>query len=454
MSDENIILNLSGSKFEISTGVFFTIKSMQSPASAMLKQCWNPSSRKEILLERQSIAFSAILPYFQGRKLHMPLSVCPLDFQEELEFWGIDPSVMSKCCFSRYCAFFDEQQVLAILDNDQLKRLREQKSLQDRTMGTGWRSVQAKVWMVLEEPSTSVLAKIFFVLSSIFVMVSIFALVCGTHPTFKRSLRVSEWRDYFGSDFSKFEGHFSDSVPVNTTLPPLPLNVRTNVDALVYIEYITVTYFTFEIILRLIFCPSNLRFFTSFLNWIDIIALVVMYSKYFANLSNPKEKYTASIFDTVHCLQIIRVFRGFRVLLYAVRASAFEVFLMSMFLLVAMLMFSAFAFFSGDESFPSIPDSFWWAIVTMTTVGYGDMYPKIGLSKFVGAVCAVTGVCLIAVIIPIFVNNFILFYVYSKIWERKDKPIIERDSYESKKIKFKINKIDAVPSVCDLKQAN
>lgn len=303
--------------------------------------------------------------------------------------------------------------------------------------------------------------QIYFVVSAIFVVVSIFALVSGTHPTFKRPLRVFEWKEYFGSEFSMYEGHFTGAVATNSTLPPLPQNVRTNVDALMYIEYITVTYFTLEIIARLIFCPSKLQFFTSYLNWVDIVALVVMYSKYFVNLSNPKEKYTASIFDIVHCLQIIRVFRlfrlvknftGFRVLLYAVRASAFEVFLMSMFLLVAMLMFGAFAFFSGDESFPSIPDSFWWAVVTMTTVGYGDMYPKLGLSKFIGAVCAVTGVCLIAVIIPIFVNNFILFYVYSKIWERKDKPSLERNnSADIMKSNSKLNQVDTVSSVFDIK---
>lgn len=160
MSEENITLNLSGSKFEISTDILFTLKSMDSSASKMLKQCSDSSSNNEILLERHSVGFSAILCYFQGRKLHMPMSVCPLDFKEELEFWGIDPSVMSKCCFSRYCSFFDDQQVLTILENDQLKRKQERKMLLDRTRETGWRSVQAKVWMVLEEPSTSVLAKV------------------------------------------------------------------------------------------------------------------------------------------------------------------------------------------------------------------------------------------------------------------------------------------------------
>jgi len=244
--------------------------------------------------------------------------------------------------------------------------------------------------------------------------------------TFRRKLRRSEWEEYFGDEFDIYSGHFDGSVSTNTTLPPLPKKVSTKMDFLYYIEYVTVVYFTIEIIFRIVLYPFRYKhFIRDFLNIVDIFSLLVMYSIYFVTFANPKEKYEKSLFDIIHCLQIIRIFRlfrlvknftGFQVLMYAVKASGFEVMLMSMFLIVAMLMFGSFAFFSGDTAFPSIPDSFWWAVVTMTTVGYGDMVPTTGLSKLIGALCAVTGVCLLAIIIPIFVNNFVLFYEYSKVW--------------------------------------
>lgn len=245
-----------------------------------------------------------------------------------------------------------------------------------------------------------------------------------------RSLRESEWEEFFGEEYPQYSGHFDSSgSSTYTTLIPLPTHAKAPLDFLSYLDFITTAFFSVEFILRFIFCPNKKKFISSFLNLVDIFSLCVMYSKYIVEAVNPREKYTATVFDIVHCFQIVRVFRlfrlvknfiGFRVLLYALKASIWEVLLMSLFLVVAMLMFSAFVFFSGDTAFTSIPDAFWWAIVTMTTVGYGDMYPTQPLSKTIGAVCAVTGVCLLAIIIPIFVNNFLLFYSYSKVWGSKD----------------------------------
>ena len=104
----------------------------------------------------------------------------------------------------------------------------------------------------------------------------------------------------------------------------------------------------------------------------EVFALIVTYTTYVVETVNPREKYEGSVVDVLHCLQIVRVFRlfrvvrnfvGFRALLHAFKASILEVLLKMWFLLVAMLFFSALAFFSEDHTFHSIPDAFWWVVV-------------------------------------------------------------------------------------------
>ncbi|CAE1325114.1 KCNA1 [Acanthosepion pharaonis] len=65
-----------------------------------------------------------------------------------------------------------------------------------------------------------------------------------------------------------------------------------------------------------------------------------------------------------------------------------------------------------DSQIQSIPDGFWWALITMTTVGYGDRVPVGFLGKVIGSMCAVAGVLTLAIPVPIITENFNKFYAH------------------------------------------
>ena len=100
-----------------------------------------------------------------------------------------------------------------------------------------------------------------------------------------------------------------------------------------------------------------------------------------------------------------------------------------------------YAEFFVHDTFETIPSGYWWAIITLTTVGYGDMYPKSPLGYVVGAMCALTGILATGLPVPITANNFNLYYSHASLKEAESRRKTRRSSNNSDTTKM--------PAVCD-----
>lgn len=154
---------------------------------------------------------------------------------------------------------------------------------------------------------------------------------------------------------------------------------------------------------------SRLRFVFSPLGIIDLLAIV--------GSLLPAMGANALILRLLRLLRMIRLAsigplsRAFRNLEAAVRGSASEL-LVAGFLCAFVLVFAATLLFwlegeAQPDGFGSIPRALWWAAVTMTTVGYGDVYPITPIGKLAAAMIAITGIALVAIPTGILAASFI-----------------------------------------------
>lgn len=168
------------------------------------------------------------------------------------------------------------------------------------------------------------------------------------------------------------------------------------------LEWIFTIVFSIEYILRLYSVRYPLRYATSFYGIIDLLAIIPTYlSVFFLG--------TQSLL-VIRALRLMRVFRIFRlghfmsegiIIMRAMQASRVKISIFLFFIIIVVTIIGAVMYlvegsYEGSP-FTSIPTSVYWAIVTLTTVGFGDITPVTGLGQFLSAVVMVLGYAVIAV---------------------------------------------------------
>nr|XP_040237304.2 potassium voltage-gated channel protein Shaw-like isoform X1 [Anopheles coluzzii]XP_040237306.2 potassium voltage-gated channel protein Shaw-like isoform X1 [Anopheles coluzzii]XP_049465080.1 potassium voltage-gated channel protein Shaw-like isoform X1 [Anopheles coluzzii] len=192
-------------------------------------------------------------------------------------------------------------------------------------------------------------------------------------------------------------------------------------EAFFYVELVCNVWFIIELTVRLVVAPNIFEFIKSPVNIIDLAATLSFYTDVCQRMGEQTGLLEA--FSIVRILRLFKLTRhspGLRILIHTFKASARELTLLVFFLVLGIVVFASLVYYAEklqdnpDNQFKSIPLGLWWAIVTMTTVGYGDMAPKTYVGMFVGALCALAGVLTIALPVPVIVSNFSMFYSHTQ----------------------------------------
>nr|XP_051701642.1 potassium voltage-gated channel subfamily C member 2 isoform X4 [Oryctolagus cuniculus] len=386
----------------------------------------HPGGGREFFFDRHPGVFAYVLNYYRTGKLHCPADVCGPLFEEELAFWGIDETDVEPCCWMTYRQHRDAEEALDIFETPDLiggdpgddEDLAAKRLGIEDAAGLGgadgksgrWRRLQPRMWALFEDPYSSRAARFIAFASLFFILVSITTFCLETHEAFNIVKNKTE-------------------PVINGSNVILQYEIETD-PALTYIEGVCVVWFTFEFLVRIVFSPNKLEFIKNLLNIIDFVAILPFYLEVgLSGLSSKAAKDVLGFLRVVRFVRILRIFKltrhfvGLRVLGHTLRASTNEFLLLIIFLALGVLIFATMIYYaervgaqpndpsaSEHTQFKNIPIGFWWAVVTMTTLGYGDMYPQTWSGMLVGALCALAGVLTIAMPVPVIVNNFGMYY--------------------------------------------
>lgn len=169
---------------------------------------------------------------------------------------------------------------------------------------------------------------------------------------------------------------------------------------LLSLEWLFTVIFTIEYVLRLLCVKSPWLYARSFFGLVDLLAILPS----FIGLFFPGTQYLLSI----RILRLLRIFRVLKLANYlteaqtlrqALRASSrkISVFLLAVFAMVVILGSIMYLIEGPEHGFTNIPTSVYWAIVTLTTVGYGDIAPMTALGKIIASMIMIIGYGIIAV---------------------------------------------------------
>ncbi len=166
------------------------------------------------------------------------------------------------------------------------------------------------------------------------------------------------------------------------------------------LEWIFTLLFTIEYVLRLVAIGKPAKYATSFWGIIDLLAIIPTY----VSLVIPHSKFLL----VIRIIRLLRVFRVLKLIRYmgeaqllvtAMRASRHKIVVFLFAVLALVIIFGSTLYIVEGEKngFTSIPRSIYWAIVTLTTVGYGDISPKTDLGQMLAAVVMILGYSILAV---------------------------------------------------------
>ncbi|XP_029988383.1 potassium voltage-gated channel subfamily V member 2-like [Sphaeramia orbicularis] len=406
-----LIVNIGGKVFHIPRRCALQYPNTRLGSLALCKDktklfqlCDDYSIRKnEFFFDRDPAFFHHICHFYTSGVLWVIREMCPINFEEEIDYWGLSLKDTQFCCWMVF-----EEKVGEVKDGLKVERELlaeiETKYDDERFKDMLFGNTRKTLWNMVEDPYSSIQAKAFTVFSNLCVLFSIVAIALNT---------VEELQSY-------------------------KINGKTHME---WVEIFTIFFFTFEYLIRLSTTPDIKMFLNCGLNFVDLVAVMPYFVQIVCEaLSNVEDlsaqedlRTMARVSKVSHVLKVLKLLRIFRILKLARHSTGMKAFgftlrqcyeqVSCIFLFIALGIFTFSALLHSAERetegtpISSIPYAWWWAAVSISTVGYGDVVPVTVLGRIVAFGCISFGIILNGMPISFLFNKFSDYYAKLKAQE-------------------------------------
>lgn len=380
--------------------------------------------RDQYCLDRDPEVFHFILFFYQSNGiLSRPDTISKNTFDEELKFFGItekdEADKKSSKAVKEASTSSTEQQRLAM------------KIHSDPNLNCSQRAknLRTRCWLMMEYPRYSLAGMIWGRISITVILLSVFAFCLETMPELNCPKDIIRNVNHEGNQWAANK----TQKPINNTSYQLQTTAvnetfMTNLQdcsaARIWfvVETATVMFFMTEYLMRIYTAPSRCNFVISLFGIVDVAAI----APYFITLAvygwRTEMNLQVTSFSVLRIIRLCRVLRVFKLSRYSnglkLVGKTFTdtwrtLSSLMMCVLMAVILFSSFLFYFEEKEAManSIVENFYWAIITMTTVGYGDVVPRTLLGKLTASGCMVFGIVLLLILpLPVFVTHFSSLY--------------------------------------------
>ncbi|XP_070615699.1 voltage-gated potassium channel KCNC1-like isoform X2 [Erythrolamprus reginae] len=422
--EEKISLNIGGLRYETYAS---TLQAFPGTKLCLLTEPqaaatfnYDPDT-KEFFFDRSSCLFEEVLNYYRTKELHCPDLTCKSALDEELAFWGLSNAPLAPCCWQKLAIAEGQREEYSIQEEDQAAPgLMDQAGRNQSVWRGRW---QSRIWTMFEKPFSSLSAKGLAAVCLLFNIgiCSLFVAKALEDAHFPPTY-IMENQTNLTSDVHIEVGNLFYSKPPYLLPWELPF----------------VLWFMLEFFLRLLSCPNKKEFLQSPLNVADFLSLFPVYielSFYGHPTSHQRVVFWLDLVRALYFFKLLKVLKlvetpvMLRVLSYTSRGLIREIVLLLVVLLFEILFFGSVCYYVDiiEENvythFFDIGSGFWWALVTLTTVGYGDIIPISIAAKMIGGCTALCGVLTIILPIPFFCIKFQGYYNALMIKEKRKRQI-------------------------------